>query len=95
EIIAKGFKLESIEGRGTTLELILVKETILSKQHSKVETILAYFDMEKGIFLTNWIHYTKEIHSNDGRVKILEEEGFESFRELVEKLKREEMPIPA
>ena len=94
-ILTQGFKVEHVEGKGTTLEVILFRETILSKQSSRVETIVSYFYIEEGVFKTDFVHYTREVHTNDGKVKLVEEESFESFGELVEKLKKEEMPIPA
>lgn len=94
-ILAKGFEVENIEGKGKVLELILIREIPLSKECSKVETVVAYFEIKEGRFKTDFLNYTKEIHTNDGRVKTLEEKDFRNFKELFEELERKEMPVPA
>lgn len=95
DILSKGFEIENVEGKGNTLEVVIVREVFLSKQHSRIETIVAYFEIQKETFLTNWIHYTKEIYTEEGKVKLIEEKEFNSFKELCEYLEQAELPIPA
>ena len=95
DILSKDFAIENVEGRGNTLEVIFVREISLSKQHTRVETIVAYFQIQKETFLTDWIHYMKEIHTEDGKIKLIEEKEFESFKELCEYLEQAELSVPA
>ena len=95
KIISKGFEVEDLETRGLEIIVYFVRTKSLSKQADRVEYIEAHFELTKEEILTNYVQYVKELHTDDGRVKILEEKDFRSFKELLEELEREEMPIPA
>jgi len=89
KLIKNGFKILNFEGRGQTVELILTRETPYSRYDTRIETITSYLTFRKGKLATEWIHYTEEIHTYDGRIKTMEEYVCESFGKLLKKLEEE------